>query len=741
MEKESLIPIWGGIECTVHRLRNNYYDQSIRNGHYQRESDLELIAQLGIKTLRYPVLWEKIAPQGLACANWTWVDNRLGKLRELGITPIAGLLHHGSGPAYTNLLDPEFPEKFTEFAQAVARRYPWLELFTPVNEPLTTARFSCLYGLWYPHTRDDYAFSNALFNQCKATIMAMREIKKIIPTAKLVQTEDMGKCHATKQMQYQSDFENARRWASLDLLSGNMRNNPFMLHYFKKIAKIEQNKLEYFDANSYPPDVIGINYYITSERFIDEDRKKYPAWSHTKNKKNKYSDVDIVRADIHKREGHYNILKSVIERYNLPIALTEVHLGSTRDAQLRWFMEAYDAVTKLRLEGADVRAITVWSIFGAYDWNTLLTQENNFYEPGVFDVSTGKPRPTAIARLIKDICVGKKSDHPVLASNGWWKNTEHVHFVFGTNRNSRSLPSIAMMFPENLMSSSARPLLITGSTGTLGRAFAHICTMRNIPYVLLSRSDFDITDKGRIEALIGQHQPWAVVNTAGFVNVDAAESLSELCFRENALGPVVLAEACVTYGVKFLTFSSDLVFDGSSTTPYVESSQPAPLNVYGASKLSAENNVLKLNPSALVIRTSAFFSPWDEHNFVIRMINAVKYGQKFFAANDQIISPTYVPDLVNACLDLIIDEADGIWHLANTSALSWADFALKVANKGRLDKSLIKSVTTAELNLVAQRPPFSALGTEKGVLLPNLDSAIDRYFSEGLLNSLYQPKN
>ena len=121
-------------------------------------------------------------------------------------------------------------------------------------------------------------------------------------------------------------------------------------------------------------------------------------WSYAENGRDKYSDVDIVRADIHKREGHYKILKSAFERYNLPIALTEVHLGSSRDAQLRWFMEAYDAASKLKEEGVDIRGVTSWSLLGAYDWNSLLTQNNNFYESGAFDVRSGKPRPTAIVR-------------------------------------------------------------------------------------------------------------------------------------------------------------------------------------------------------------------------------------------------------------------------------------------------------------------------------------------------------
>lgn len=736
MKHEASIPVWGGIECTVHRLGDHFYDQLMRNGHQQRDADIELIASLGIKTLRYPLLWERIAPKGLDAPDWAWTDNRLGKLKSLNITPVASLLHHGGGPSYTSLIDPEFPEKFTEFAKAVVLRYPWLEFFTPINEPLTTARFSCLYGLWYPHTCDDVNFSIAVLNQCKATIMAMREIKKIIPNAKLVQTEDLGKCHATKKMQYQADFENARRWLSLDLLTGNLHNNAVMVEFLRNKGKVKESDFDFFLTNNYPPDIIGINHYITSERFLDENHSKYPLWSYARNGVEAYSDVDIVRADIHLREGHYHILKSAVDRYQLPIALTEVHLGSTREAQLRWFMEAYDAAAALKIEGADVRAVTIWSIFGAFDWNSLLTQNNNFYESGVFDIRSGMPRPTALVRLVQSICVGQVPPDPVLKSAGWWKNSEQVHFVFGTQRDARSLPTIAMMFPENLMSSSARPVFITGATGTLGKAFAHICTMRNIPYVLLSRRDMDITDSHHIETLIECHRPWAIINAAGFVDVDMAESRFDICFRENVLGPIALARACSKYDIQFLTFSSDMVFDGKSAIPYVESSSAAPLNVYGDSKRSAETNVLGENKNALIIRTAAFFGPWDRHNFIIKMISSIKNGQVFLAASDQIVSPTYVPDLVNACLDLIIDEALGVWHLANQSALSWADFAIKAAEEGGLDTRLIKPVPTNELSQVATRPAYSVLGTNKGMLLPNLDCAIERYFSEGAFSCL-----
>jgi dTDP-4-dehydrorhamnose reductase len=724
------VAIWGGIEQTLRRKHNHFDDQLVRNGHHQRLSDLDAIAALGIKTLRYPLLWERIAPEGIHKADWRWTDERLTKLRELGITPIAGLLHHGSGPAYTNLIDPDFAPKFCEFAVAVAERYPWLEWFTPINEPLTTARFSCLYGHWYPHLQDDHHFALALLNQTKATIIAMAEIKKILPAAKLVQTEDLGKCHATKHMQYQADFENQRRWLSLDLLCGKLGDNKTMLEYLRSLANIHEKQLQFFIDNSCPPDIVGINYYITSERFLDEKRDQYPAWSYANNGRDKYADLDILRVDIHKREGHYRILKSAAERYGLPIALTEVHLGSSRDAQLRWFKEAYNSVNQLHSEGIDVRGITVWSILGSYDWNTLITQANNYYEPGVFDVRSGQLRPTANAQLIKKMCAGDLCHHPVLQAEGWWKNPEHVHFEFGTKPNARGLPSLEKMFPENLVSSRNRPVLIIGARGTLGRAFAHICGMRNISYVLLSRKDMDIGDPSMIDYFFKRHFPWAVINAAGFVRVDDAESERDTCLRENTTGAELLAQACASYKIPLLTFSSDLVFDGDKGSPYVESDTPNPLNHYGFSKMHAEQKVLSAHSGALVVRTSAFFGPWDDYNFLAQLLNCVRSGEVFLAAKDQVISPTYIPDLVSNCLDLLIDEASGIWHLANPSALSWAEFASLALKKAGLNSQLVKPVPASALSQKAKRPDYSPLRSERGIVLPSLEDALTRFMRE-----------
>src|SRR5205814_6132181 len=114
------LELWGGVECTVNRVGDRYHDQLRRNGHASRLSDLDRFASLGVRALRHPVVWERVAPDGLRAADWSFADASLARLRELGIRPIVTLLHHGSGPRDTSLLDPGSPETPATYARAVA---------------------------------------------------------------------------------------------------------------------------------------------------------------------------------------------------------------------------------------------------------------------------------------------------------------------------------------------------------------------------------------------------------------------------------------------------------------------------------------------------------------------------------------------------------------------------------------------------------------------------------------------
>lgn len=412
--------LWGGVECTINRVGNRYFNQLERSGHWARaDDDLACFAALGLRTLRFPILWETIAPESAEEFDWRWTDARLARLRELHIRPIAGLLHHGSGPRYTSLVDTDFPSKFAAFAGAVARRYPWIDAYTPINEPLTTARFSGLYGHWFPHGRDDATFVRALVNQSRATALALREIRKVNPRALLVQTDDLGRTFSTPLLQHQANFDNERRWLGWDLVRGDVDPAHIMWNYLIE-SGAKPHALYSLSEEPCSPDVIGLNYYVTSDRFLDEDLGSYPPETHGHNRWQTYADDAAVRA-VPEFYGFRGVIREVHTRYQTPIALTEVHLGCTCDEQLRWLLEAWKAARGARAEGINVCAVTAWSLLGSFDWDSVVTRSNGSYESGVYNLSDVPPRPTLLAEAIGKLARGEEFEHPLLESPGWWR--------------------------------------------------------------------------------------------------------------------------------------------------------------------------------------------------------------------------------------------------------------------------------------------------------------------------------
>lgn len=705
--------IWGGIECTINRLHSGYKDQLNFNGHYNRQGDIEAIANLGIATLRYPILWERHQPNQETIPDFSWVRSNLEKLQSRNVNVIAGLLHHGSGPEFTSLLDPVFPELFANYAKIVATEFPWIDLYTPVNEPLTTARFSGLYGFWYPHHQNDASFAQMLLNQLKATVLAMTEIRKINPNAKLVQTEDLGKTYSTPLLQYQAKMENQRRFLTQDILCGKLNEQHPLYKYFIRVG-IPPQQIDFFLENPCPPDILGVNYYCTSERYLDEDLSKYPESRHGGNTLHQYADVEAVRVRFDQPHGFPLLMNELWERYQIPIAVTEAHLHCSREGQMKWFMEIYESATSLKQQGIDVRSVTVWSMLGSFGWNKLLISDEMEYERGTFDVSSGKLRPTAMAELIKSLATTGTFDRDVMTGEAWWRS-ENRYFPF-----SKKAPA------DFQLTTSCKPIVIIGKTGTLGRAFARICSQRSINHVVLSRQDIDICQIDAVKNAIEHYNPWAVINAAGFVRVDEAEANSGQCYLENTVGPENLAKVCSEKKIQLMTFSSDLVFSGEKQTPYVESDAVNPINVYGKSKAAAEEILSAIYPESLIIRTSAFFSLWDRYNFAHAVLEVLERGEIFEASSD-VISPTYVPHLVNSALDLLIDRESGIWHLANKGAVSWYDFAQEIAARAGYEVGRIKMITPG---LPAKRPIYSVLESERGSLMPSLDVALSDYFME-----------
>lgn len=719
------LQLWAGPECSFVKLAGRTEDQLARTGHDRRPEDLDRFAALGLRTLRYPILWERHAGNPV---DWRWADERLERLRALGIRPIVGFVHHGGGPLYHGLLDPGFVEGLTQFTRAFAERYPWVDAYTPINEPLTTARFSGLYGLWHPFARTPGQFARILLNECEAIRAAMRAIRQIVPHAQLIQTEDIGKTHSTDFLAYQADFENERRWLTFDLLCGRLsEEHPIRDHLIA--AGLSARELDSFVAAPCPPDIFGVNYYVTSERFLDENVQRYPIECRGGNDRHIYADVPAVRVRAEGLAGPVRLLRELWERYHRPIAVTEVQIACTREEQLRWLHELWSAARELRTDGVEVRAVTAWSLLGAYDWDSLLTEPRGSYESGAFDCRSSPPRATAIATALRDLARQGEFHHPTLAGIGWWQRPTRLRFP-ARNAPRTGTGTVQPLPPPR--NAESQPVMILGAGGTLGSVIVRICESRGLHAVAFSRRDFDLktANPAAVRRLLERHRPWALINAAGETRVDVAEHDPVECLEVNAAACARLAVACKEVAVRFVTFSSHLVFDGQTDRPYVESDLPAPLNHYGRSKYEAEQAVARSNSDALIIRTSAFFGPGTGASFVPLTLQRLRDGELVKAAENVVISPTYLPDLVNAALDLLIDGESGLWHAANQGATSWYEWAKKLAHSVGVSSDRVVPASPEELGWVALRPRYAALGSERGRLLPPWEKSLDQFLVE-----------
>lgn len=420
--KEHYPEVWGGIEYTCNRVRDCYLDQMEFSGHIRRLSDLEQIAELGIRTLRFGLLWERHHQN----PDWSWTGERLQCMQQLGVRPVAGLTHHGSGPPHTSLVDTNYPAELAAYASLVAQRYPFLDAYTPVNEPHTTARFSGMYGIWYPHHMERTSYLRALLLQMKGTVLSMEAVRRVRPDAKLVQTDDLGTVRSTGCLRHIAELMNERRWLPFDLLCGRVDRHHPMFGYMTE-SGISPKDILWFADHPCPPDIVGINYYATSDRFLDHRTWLYPP--DRGSAEGDFVDVEAVRVEALELCGFATLIAEAWERYNIPIAITEVHLGGTVDQQIRWAAEAWIAACESRVKGIDCAAITFWALLGSYDWNSLVTTPAGHYEPGAFDVSAGVPIPTPLAELVHELASGRGLPHHALACPAWWRDPGRFCFA------------------------------------------------------------------------------------------------------------------------------------------------------------------------------------------------------------------------------------------------------------------------------------------------------------------------
>jgi dTDP-4-dehydrorhamnose reductase len=507
---------------------------------------------------------------------------------------------------------------------------------------------------------------------------------------------------------HQARHENRRRWLTLDLLTGRLTRDHPLFGIFES-AGISEDRLRAFDSGDALPDLIGVDHYLTSERYLDHRVELYPGVEAGGNGRQTYVDLEAVRIPrLADRVGPARRLREAWARYRIPLVFGEVHHGCSRDEQLRWFDQVWRETGQVRAEGVDVRAVTLWALFGTVDWRSLLTRREGQYDAGAFDIRSPEPRPTLIARAALAYASAGRFEHPALEADGWWRRPERTYPAMHGGRAAKV--------------GRGRPILVTGARGTLGQAFARVCSHRGLAFVLADRHMVDIADPASIDAAIDAYTPWAVVNAAGFVRVIEAEVHRDECFRANADGPGHLAAACKAMGLPLVTFSSDLVFDGSLGRSYVEPDPAAPSTAYGASKAEGEKRVLAAYDDALVIRSGAFFGPWDRYNFLYETLRRLAHGEEAEASATRIVSPTYVPELVQATLDLLLDEASGLWHLTNAGSVSFHDLAREAAERSGLDKTRIRIAETEASD--------TSLASNRGFLLRPLDQALASFIAD-----------
>lgn len=430
MAKKSVMippPLWAGIECSFNRVGDHYHDQmKFTVDLLSDESFVEHLVSLGIKTWRYPVLWEHHhSRHATAAQHWERTASRLNRLLEAGIRPVVGLMHHGYGPPYTGLLDPLFPEHFAAYAKTVAERLPGVADFVLINEPLTTARFSGLYGLWYPHARNDETFALLLLHQMKAVVLAMEAIGKVNAEARFIQTEDLSKTYATPLLQYQADFENERRWLTFDLLCGRLDTRHPLWDFFLH-AGVQAKLLSFFTDHAAPPDLIGVDHYLTSERFLDENLECYPPEKHGGNGRHAYVDVEAIRVAHPGPSGLEVLMRECYDRYRLPMIIAETHLGGTPREQILWLCDRVVIASRLKREGIPVEAVTVWAVFGSSGWDQLLIQVPGHYEAGVYDLRNGVARETEYTAFVRKVASGKALIRQ--SGDGWWHKEERLYY-------------------------------------------------------------------------------------------------------------------------------------------------------------------------------------------------------------------------------------------------------------------------------------------------------------------------
>jgi beta-glucosidase/6-phospho-beta-glucosidase/beta-galactosidase len=370
---ESSYPVIEGPDGTPLRM-----DEMEKTDHYRRwKEDLQLAHELGVDALRYGPPWYRVH-LGPGRYDWAFTDAVMAEIKRLGIVPIIDLCHFGVPDWVGNFQNPEFPHWLAEYARAFAERFPWITLYTPVNEMYVTAKFSARLGLWNEREASERAFVTAVKHLARANILATEAILKAQPAARFIQSESSEYYHPVgpEAIAYARHL-NELRFLALDLTYGNDVSGRM----YEFLADNGMTRAEYhffLDRSVRSRCIMGNDYYATNEHMVYANGK----------------------VDICEMFGYYMITKQYYERYRLPVMHTETNNrdegDGEKDARI-WLEKQWANLIRLKTDGVPLLGFTWYSLTDQVDWDSALGENKgkvNHY--GLYDLER-RIRPVGIA--------------------------------------------------------------------------------------------------------------------------------------------------------------------------------------------------------------------------------------------------------------------------------------------------------------------------------------------------------
>lgn len=373
-----------GIECSYPTVAGPdgpiRRDQMLECGHYDRwQQDFDLVSEIGCRLLRYgpPYYSIHLSPGKF---DWSFADLALEGLRKRGILPVIDLCHFGVPDWVGDFQNPDFPRLFAEYAGAFAARYPWVRLYTPINEMYITAEFSAYYGWWNERLTSHQTFVTAVKNIARANLEAMFAILRVRPDALFILCESSEHTHANHpDLVRKAQMYNERRFLTLDLTVGR-RVNSGMYVYLRDNGMTNEEYTWFLQQDLSEHFVIGHDYYVTNEHLLVDEEVRHAS------------------GDIF---GYYVLARQYHDRYHLPIMHTETNLNGP--GAVNWLWKTWANIQQLRSDGVPICGMTWYSLTDQIDWDTALREKNGTVNPlGLYDLDRQiRPVGRAYKRLIE----------------------------------------------------------------------------------------------------------------------------------------------------------------------------------------------------------------------------------------------------------------------------------------------------------------------------------------------------